>query len=147
MLLALSNRSQALAELTDQVTLAKKQAHDVRVLRNGLGGSVDAANFLAKQRAQQPTIIELLNDLTTRIPDDTVLEKISFNEGRVVLVGQSRQAAALVGLLQASALIKTPALAGAMQPDPRTGMDRFTLTATVIGSPQEVADGNAQANR
>jgi general secretion pathway protein L len=147
MLLALSNRSQALAELTDQVTLAKKQAHDVRVLRNGLGGSVDAANFLARQRAQQPTIIELLNDLTNRIPDDTVLEKISFNEGRVVLVGQSRQAAALVGLLQASALIKTPALAGAMQPDPRTGMDRFTLTATVVGSPQEVADGNAQADR
>ena len=53
-------------------------------------------------------------------------------------------AAALVGLLQASPLLRTPAIAGAMQPDPRTGMDRFTLTATVVGSPQEVADGKAQ---
>ena len=117
------------------------------ILTGGVGGECRETRFgchMPTQRAQQPTMMELLNDLTVRIPDDTVLEKFSFNEGRMVLVGQSRQAAALVGLLQASPLLLTPAIAGAMQPDPRTGMDRFTLTGTVVGSPQEVADGKAQ---
>ena len=144
MVVALGNRSAALEETTARVKLATAQARTVRQLRADLSTSIEAANFLDRQRAQQPTMIELLNDLTVRIPDDTVLEKISFTEGRMVLVGQSRQAAALVGLLQASPLLRTPAIAGAMQPDPRTGMDRFTLTATVVGSPQEVADGKAQ---
>ncbi len=144
MIVALGNRSVALEETTARVKLANAQARTVRQLRADLSTSIEAANFLDRQRAQQPTMIELINDLTVRIPDDTVLEKISFNEGRMVLVGQSRQAAALVGLLQASPLLRTPAIAGAMQPDPRTGMDRFTLTATVVGSPQEVADGKAQ---
>lgn len=144
MLLALQNRSAALADAQARVKLATDQARSVRRQRAELANSIDAASFLDRQRAQQPTMMELLNDLTVRIPDDTVLEKISFNEGRMVLVGQSRQAAALVGLLQASPLLLTPAIAGAMQPDPRTGMDRFTLTGTVVGSPQEVADGKAQ---
>lgn len=144
MWLALGNRSAALADLQDRVKAARADAGLVRGLRNELGSSVQAANFLAKQRAQQPTLLEVINDLTTRIPDDTVLDKISFNEGRVVLVGGSRQATALVELLGASSLLRRPALVGAMQPDPRTGMDRFTLTATIVGSPQEVADGKSQ---
>lgn len=144
MWLALENRRVALVELQARVDAARVEAGQVRKLRAELSNSAQAANFLAKQRAQQPTILEVLNELTTRIPDDTVLDKISFNEGRVVLVGGSRQATALVELLAASPLLKRPALAGAMQPDPRTGMDRFTLTATIVGSPQEVADGKSQ---
>jgi general secretion pathway protein L len=60
-----------------------------------------------------------------------------------VLIGQSKQAPALVGLLQASPLIVSPALAGAVQTDPRTGLDRFTLTAVVVGSQKEATDGGS----
>jgi len=144
MWLALDNRSVAVVELQSRVDAAKADAVRVRRLRNEFDNSVQAANFLAKQRAQQPTLLEVLADLTARIPDDTVLDKISFNEGRIVLVGGSRQATALVELLGASPLLRRPALVGAMQPDPRTGMDRFTLTATIAGSPQEVADGKSR---
>jgi len=113
----------------------------VRKLRNELQRSVTAANFLACRRAQQPTTLELLNDLTKRIPDDTSLEKFSINDGHIILIGQSKQAPALVGLLQASPLIQSPALAGAVQTDPRTNLDRFTLTAIVVGSQKEAANG------
>ena len=42
-------------------------------------------------------MLELLADLTRRIPDDTSLEKIAVNGGNIVLIGQSAQASALVG--------------------------------------------------
>jgi len=141
MLLNLSNRRVALDQLQAQVDSANAQVRDVRKLRNQLQRSVTAANFLAGRRAQQPTMLELLNDLTKRIPDDTSLEKFSVNDGHIILIGQSKQAPALVGLLQASPLIQSPALAGAVQTDPRTNLDRFTLTAVVVGSQKEAANG------
>jgi general secretion pathway protein L len=82
-------------------------------------------------------MLELVADLTRRIPDNTALEKFSVNDGSVVLIGQSQQASALVGQLQDSHLIKKPTLTGSVQTDPRTGKERFTLTAVVAGSEKE----------
>ena len=140
MLLNLSNRRAALVDLQSRVDATNVQVRAVRKLRNQLQRSVTAANFLAGRRAQQPTMLELLNDLTKRIPDNTSLEKLSVNDGHITLIGQSKQAPALVGLLQASPLIRSPALVGAVQTDPNTNLDRFTLTAILVGTPKETAD-------
>ncbi len=146
MWVVLDNRAQALADLTARVEAANADVRQVRKLRSSLDKSVQAANFLAKQRAQQPTMLELIADLTRRIPDNTSLDKLSINDGKIVLIGQSQQAPALVGLLQSSKLMKTPALAGAVQTDPRTGKDRFTLTANIARSSQEATDVPARRN-
>ncbi|MFT3806950.1 PilN domain-containing protein [Arenimonas sp.] len=141
MLQVLDNRRTALAEVRQRVDEANKQIVGVRLLRNSLGSSRQAADFLAKKRGQQPTMLELLADLTRRIPDGTSLEKLAVNQGKIVMIGQSQEAPALVGLLQGSSLIRTPALAGAVQRDVRTGKDRFTLTANMVGATAEVRDG------
>lgn len=141
LLLTLHNRSERLAELRQQVAAANDQARQARVLRNQLQVSAQAANFLATSRASRPTMLELLDELTRRIPDDTSLDKLTVNGDRLVMVGQSRAAPALVGLLQASPLLSEPALAGAVQADPRSGRDRFTLTANLVQQgPGEAAD-------
>jgi general secretion pathway protein L len=142
MWLILDNRAAKVAELTAKVAASDLEVRDVRRLRNALQTRGDAAGFLARARAKQPTMLELLRELTTRIPDDTSLEKLAVADGKITLIGQSRQAPALVGLLQDSKLIKSPALAGAVQKDPRTGLDRFNLTAVVVGG---VADAPAVA--
>ena len=141
-LLTLENRTRALQALQGRVNAANDEVRQVRALRNQLQSSVDAANFLARKRAQEPTMLELVADLTRRIPDDTALDKLAVNQGRIVLVGQSRSAPALVGLLQQSPLLASPALAGAVQSDPRGGLDRFTLTASVASQ-----GGGADASR
>lgn len=146
MWVTLSNRSAELEATTARVDAAKLQAREVRILRNSLKGSADAANFLARLSVRQPTTLEVLADLTRRIPDSTYLEKIAINDGNIVLIGQSQRAADLVGLLQGSTLFKTPTLTGSVQTDPRTGKERFTLTAVVTGSnrDKEAADATAR---
>lgn len=139
----LGNRESRLEAFRAQVAQATEEARQARALRNQLQASAAAANFLATTRASRPTMLELLDDLTRRIPDDTALDKLAVNEGRLVLVGQSRGAPALVGLLQASPLLAEPALSGAVQADPRTGRDRFTLVAQVRGQAPEAGDGRA----
>lgn len=144
MWMTLSNRSAELEATSARVDAAKVKAREVRILRNSLKGSADAANFLARLSARQPTTLEVLADMTKRIPDTTYLEKIAINDGNIVLIGQSQRAADLVGLLQGSTLFKTPTLTGSVQTDPRTGKERFTLTAVVTGSnrDKEAADAS-----
>jgi general secretion pathway protein L len=147
MVLVLNNRSRTLDGYSARVAAAQAQAREVKLLRNALRGSAEAANFLAKRRAQVPTTLELLDDLTRRIPDSTFIEKFSVNDGNLILIGQSQQASALVGLLQGSPLIRTPTLTGSVQTDPRTGKERFTLTAVVVGSARDKEAANASAGK
>lgn len=140
LLLCLHNRSTRLEQLQQQVAAANDQARQARLLRNQLQVSAQAANFLSTTRAARPTMLELLDDLTRRIPDDTTLDKLAVNDGKLVMVGQSRAAPALVGLLQDSPLLTGPELSGAVQADPRSGRDRFTLTADVIEKTAEAGD-------
>ncbi len=141
--MVLNNRDSVLTDWEQKVDAAKVQAKQANILRDQLKQTARAEVFLQKFRSSQPTMLMLINDLTKRIPDDTALDKLSVNEGRLVLVGQSKQAAALVGQLQNSPYITSPALVGAVQPDARTGRDRFNLTATVKSS-KEVGNGKLQ---
>lgn len=147
MWVTLSNRSAELAATTARVDAAKRQAREVRMLRNALKSSADAANFLARLSARQPTVLEVMDDLSKRVPDTTYLEKIAINDGNIVLIGQSQRAADLVGLLQGSALFKTPTLTGSVQTDPRTGKERFTMTAVVTGSNRDKEAANAGSRK
>ena len=126
------------------VAQANTEVREARLARNQLVAKVEAANFLVTRRAASPTMLELLDELTRRIPDHTSVDKLTVDDGRLVMVGQSRAAPALVGLLQASPILEEPALTGAVQADPRTGRDRFTLTARVVGNAPEVADDSVR---
>jgi general secretion pathway protein L len=76
-----------------------------------------------------PTAIEVMDEVTRRLPDGTYLEKFAMEGDQLTLIGLSNQASALVGRMEGSPLWRSPALSGAVQPDPATGRDRFTLTA------------------
>jgi hypothetical protein len=66
------------------------------------------------------------------LPDDTFLERLNVSKGELSITGQSAKAAQLVERLQDSSMLEAPALNGPMQPDGRTGLDRFTLTMHFI---------------
>ncbi|HEX5694513.1 MAG TPA: PilN domain-containing protein, partial [Arenimonas sp.] len=126
--------------LRADVAQANTEVRQARMARNPLLAKVVAANFLATRRAVRPTMLEVLDELTRRIPDDTSVDKLTVDDGKIVMIGQSRAAPALVGLLQESPILAGPALTGAVQADPRSGRDRFTLVARVVGAEPEVVD-------
>jgi len=114
---------------------------------------IEGQAFLDRTRAERPASIEIVDELTRRLPDGTYLEKLSIDDRQLMLIGLSGEAAALVGQLQGSALWHSPALAGALQPDPASGRDRFTLVAalgpaaTTAATGKEGADGADDAAR
>lgn len=128
-MVSLGNREQALATLEAQRDTAFEQARAARALRAQLDVAHTAAQFLDAQRQQRPTTLAVLDDLSRRLPDDVFLTRLSIEQDRVTLSGLARASGEVIPLLQASPLLRAPALAGMVQKDPTSGRDSFTVVA------------------
>ncbi len=127
----LQNRRAAADELDRAVDARARPARQAAVQRQALVDLVEGQAFLDRLRRERPTAVQVMDELTRRLPDGTYLEKLAIEQDRLTLMGFSKQASALVTQLQGSPLWHAPALAGAVQPDPATSLDRFTLVAEV----------------
>jgi general secretion pathway protein L len=125
----LDNRRQAADALDAAVEARARPARMAAQQRQALVDLIEGQAFLDRRRADAPTAIEVMDEVTRRLPDGTYLEKFAMEGDQLTLIGLSNQASALVGRMEGSPLWKSPALSGAVQPDPATGRDRFTLTA------------------
>lgn len=126
----LGNRRAALDSMQAQVEALRGEAQQVAALRQRLADSVGAAGFLARRRAQSPSLVDVLDDVTRRLPDGTWLERLTVDEdGRIGLQGQSPQATSLLEQMKGSPLIGEPSFQGVIQTDPRTGKERFYMVA------------------
>lgn len=125
----LDNRHAAAARLQADVAKRSTQARSVSQQRQRLVDAVEGGAYLQAQRNARPSAIEVMDELARRLPDGTYLEKVSIEGGQLTVIGLSNEAAALVGKLEGAKQWRAPALSGALQQDPRTRSDRFTLVA------------------
>jgi general secretion pathway protein L len=128
---SLANRAAAVEAMRAEVDKANTDARQVAALRKTLSDSIAGANFLSDKKRNSPLTDALLDDLTRRLPEDTYLERLQVENGQVQLQGQAKEAAKLIALLSTSSCLGDPRLQGQIQPDPRTGKERFQITADV----------------
>lgn len=126
---SVTNREQALEALRANVEEARVEARAVTALRNQLNTAVSGAGYLSEKKAQAPSVLRVLGDLSERLPDDTWLERMTFRDGGLEIAGQSDESTKLIALLQDSHIISNPAFMGQISPDARTRKERFTLGA------------------
>jgi len=125
----LDNRRAAAAELQATIARRQAQAQGIGAARQRVVDSVEGEAFLRALRSDKPAAVEIMEALAQRIPDGTYLEKLAIEGNQLTLVGLSNQAAALVGQLEGAPQWTSAALSGALQADPRSRLDRFTMIA------------------
>ena len=74
-------------------------------------------------------MIDVLKDVTTRLPDEASLQRFGFSAGEYTLNGLSSKASGLVGVLKPSPELVSPQVQGSITPDVRTGKEMFTIVA------------------
>lgn len=126
---SVANRASALASMQAEVEKANNEARQVAALRKTLADSIAGANFLTDKKRKVPLTIALLDDLTQRLPTDAYLERLQIENKQVQLQGQATEAAKLIALLGASPCLGNPGFQGQVQPDARTGKERFQINA------------------
>lgn len=126
---SLANRASAVESMRAEVDKAGVEAKQVAALRKTLADSIAGANFLTERKRKGPLTVALINDLTERVPEDTYLERLQIENKQVQLQGQGQEAAKLIALLAASPCLGNPGFQGQVQPDARTGKERFQINA------------------
>lgn len=126
---SLANRASAVEAMRAEVDKAQTEAKQVAALKKTLADSISGANFLTERKRKGPLMVALIDDLSRRLPDDTYLERLQIENKQVQLQGQAREAAKLIALLGASPCLGNPGFQGQVQPDPRTGKERFQINA------------------
>lgn len=131
----LDNRRAAIKDLQQTIARNANAARQAATQRQELVDLIEGQAFLDRTRAARPSTVQIIDELSRRMPDSTYLEKLAIEDESLLMIGLSREASSLIGKLQGTPLWRSPALTGAVQPDPATGRDRFTLTAE-IGAPK-----------
>lgn len=116
---ALEIEAKRLGQQAAKVSAEKKQLVDL----------VEGLRFLQQTRSGRPTTVEVLDELSRRLPDSTYIERVSIEGERILIIGLSSEAPRLVERLQGSKLWHSMNLTGALMPDPAKGKDRFNLSA------------------
>jgi general secretion pathway protein L len=138
----LHNRQVALQAMQAQVESMRGEAQKVSALRQQLQDNAGAAGFLADRKLHTPSALNLLDDLSQRLPDDAWLERVNIdNSGQVGFQGQAKQAAKLVDALKGSPVITDANFQGTIQADPTSGKERFYMVAQL----RKPADAKAKS--
>ena len=85
----------------------------------------DRINYLNTLRQGGPPVLDILRELSVRIPKDAWLSRFSFSEKGIELEGMAASASALIPLLEASPLFGNVAFLSAIRKQGNN--DRFRI--------------------
>lgn len=140
----LGNREVALQNMQTEVATVQREAAQVSAMRQGLVESIEGASFLMRKRSETPPRIQLLLELTEALADDTYLQRLTLDtNNRLSLQGMSDHAATILGKVSAIPGLTDASFQGVIQPDARSGKERFNILATVTA----VAPAEASATK
>jgi general secretion pathway protein L len=123
-----------------QKTLALYEAHvaELRATTGETGRLEEKAErllavsgYLVEKKQRQVQMVEILDELTRRLPDEHYLISYSFRDGAVQLAGYSDDPSSVLRLLEESELFSQVRFAAPVTMDPRIGKERFNVGATV----------------
>ncbi|MFN3628822.1 MAG: PilN domain-containing protein [Casimicrobiaceae bacterium] len=99
---------------------ARIDAEQTSVLQRQVEKQLGEYNFLLQRKHSTPLVVQLLDDLSKRLPEDTWVQTLEIKSNpqtkvrEVILQGETGSGARIVQLIAESPLIKEPALKAAM---------------------------------
>ena len=124
-------RERGIDHLRAEVDGLRAQAERVMALQRELEDSLDAANFLAEHRREQPVIMNVLDEITRVLPNDMWLQQIQVRGDELTMTGMANGSQRLIELVNDSYLFSDTEFRGSVSIDSNTGQERFNARATI----------------
>jgi len=119
---------QKVAELELQQSSAEAVAKDGLELRRDVERLTAASEFLLNKKQSGVFVLQMLEEVTRVLPDNTWLTRFDVNGSELQLQGQSSSAAALIELFESSPLFRNARFRSPVIQVPRTDLERFHLS-------------------
>lgn len=123
-------KSRLLESLDAEMSKARGQAVQVDEVRKSLEQAREGSTVVLQRKWDEPHVIDLLRELTDKIPDDTWVQSLEYQNREVQLRGESGQATALIGLLEEAPGFDGVSFRSPVTQVARTGKERFNLAFT-----------------
>ncbi len=129
-------RVRLLNQVDAQIEALQPKVAEAMKLREEVEGRQGQLKELAELMHGRERILNVLKDLTERIPDDAFLQNLTIANDRLTLNGYADSASALLGLLQKSPYLKGLTSRNVMKDRVRQDKEKFTFEATLV-DPQQ----------
>ena len=122
-------------QLAFETKRAREAAEESVALRDRLIRFADEAEFLIHQRDSQRPVTDIMSVLTQLTPDHSYISQLVVREKQITLVGHADKASDLITALERAPVFVAPRFQSSVTLDPRTGKERFQITAEIVSKP------------
>jgi general secretion pathway protein L len=130
---------QSAARLKEEVVEAKKVADRAQNLRDEFAKLSAAERFLVGAKQDNPSVSEVLFELTHILPDDTWVVELGLAAGEVRLSGFTASSSDLIQRIGNSELLSEPRFRSAVTMDAQVHRERFEIAAKIARTAAKVA--------
>ena len=118
-------------DLDGQIEVVRAEALAAGQTRDQIAQVITQGNFFSTKRAEKPTVVQMLDEVSRILPDDTWLARFELNKTQLSLHGESKSASSLISLVEASAMFSNARFSSPVTKNPRTSNDRFVLETQI----------------
>lgn len=118
-------------ELEARIEAVRAEAGNAAALRDEINVLMGQNSFLHGRKRELPVMTAILDEVTRLLPDTTWLNRLEIRGQDLQIHGNSPQASALIGILEASRYLSDVQFRSPVTRDQRAGNERFHISATV----------------
>lgn len=131
----LQDKKEALADADVRLRQARTEAAEANEMTRRLKEMAERSSFVLAQKRDRFSAIEILNEVTARLPDDTWVLQFGRRANQLTVSGYSVKSSALIALLEGSDMLSQVKFTSPVTFDPRVGRERFNIAAKVPEKP------------
>jgi len=130
--LPITHQTQQLEKLEEEVHKNRKIAVEVQQLKDQKQNLIEQISFLENKHKDTLSSVELLNEVTKIIPDDTWLTRFVIKNNELQIQGESTNASALIQIFESSERFNQAQFISPVTQNVVSGKDKFHLSAKLI---------------
>lgn len=118
--------------LEEQVYKTTKIAKEVESLREEVDALLHQSRFLREKKQTEPILVDVFEELSRVIPDNTWLNGLQYKDRHFVIQGQSPSASKLIEWIEASPYFKNTSFVSPVTKDTSSGLERFQIASDAV---------------
>lgn len=120
-------KREAVVQLLPWVEKGKNAAEAVSAVRRELDARVEQHNYLLEKRQASPTVIQVMEELTHILPDDTWVQVFDLKGKKLQIQGETGSSPRLIGLFEKSSMFRDASFSSALFKGQLAGTERYQL--------------------
>lgn len=130
--LPLIQQTQQIKNLEDELKSKRQVAMGLQKSKEERNQIINQINFLENKKSNAISSIEIIDELTRIIPDDSSLTRLVIKKDKLQIQGESSNASSLIQIIESSERYLNAKFRSPVTKNNVTGKDKFHVTAQIV---------------